>query len=149
MPVFVTILPCHPAYTRCICCCCHPHQTPWQPSSVQGNTLKKVQNSTAWKGWQFIGCVCLLPKNHFYFMMLAVKQLVSIGVYADRSVHLNPIESLRHGPQQGRDRDRVHYADPRDTPEGFHFQEALVVHRIEITSALKKRGNVWVHHHPR
>jgi len=33
-------------------------------------------------------------------MVLAVGQLVSIGVYADKSVHLNPIESLRHGPQQ-------------------------------------------------
>ena len=73
---------------------------PWQPSSVQGNTLMKAQDSTTWKGWQFIGCVCLLPKNHFFFMVLAVGQLVSIGVYADRSVHLNPIESLRHGPQQ-------------------------------------------------
>jgi len=44
--------------------------------------------------------------------------------------------------EQGCDRYRVHYADPRGTPEGFHFQGALVVHRIEITSALKKRGNV-------
>jgi hypothetical protein len=75
-------------------------------------------------------------------MVLAVGQLVSIGVYADRSVHLNPIESLRHGQQREPDKDGVHYADPKGTLEGFRFQGALAVNRIGTTSALTKRGNV-------